>query len=387
MRILHVIGSIDPDEGGPPVIVTRLAAAQASLGHEVHLLTYRSPKMRAYWDHACDVCPGASDVTLHVLPEPTLMEKLMGGAARKAARGLMGQIDVMHNHSVWRAILRVAADEARNAGVPYLILLNGGLDPWSLSQKSTKKKLAMAVSLRKMLNGAAFLHLGNTVEGELIKPLKLTSDTVVIPNGMFLEEVDPLPAPGTFRAGRPELADRPFVLFLSRLHYKKGLDYLADSWALFCKENGEAHLVVAGPDGGAQADFEQRIATAGVQDRVHVVGPLYGVDKFAALVDCACFCLPSRQEGFSVAITEAMAHGAPVVITEGCHRHEVPEAEAGLEVDLDAPQIAQALVTMMGDADLRQTMGRNGRQLIESRFTWPIIARQTIEAYERALAG
>ena len=100
-----------------------------------------------------------------------------------------------------------------------------------------------------------------------------------------------------------DLGGRRYVVFIARLHYKKGLDYLADAFAIVAPQSPDLDLVVAGPDEGAKSDFEDRIRRAGVGKRVHLVGPLYGPDKFAALVDCTCFCLPSRQEGFSVAVT------------------------------------------------------------------------------------
>ncbi|MCC5828284.1 MAG: glycosyltransferase, partial [Phycisphaeraceae bacterium] len=100
-------------------------------------------------------------------------------------------------------------------------------------------------------------------------------------------------------------------------------------------------------------------------------------------VDATCFCLPSHQEGFSIAITEAVACGVPSVITEGCHFPEVQEANAGFVVPLDSKKVAEALLRILGDKELRLTMSNNGRTLIRQRFTWPIIAEQAVKAYQR----
>jgi glycosyltransferase involved in cell wall biosynthesis len=236
-----------------------------------------------------------------------------------------------------------------------------------------------------MLDRAAWLHALNADETQAISLLKLRPPIVELANGVFLDEIRPLPPAGSFYAAYPMLAGKPFILFLSRLHPGKGLNWLAEAFAIVAKEHAEAHLVVAGPDYGAREDFERQIAQAGLGERVHLVGPIYGAAKIAAMVDAACFCLPSEHETFSMAITEAMACGTPVVISRTCHYSEVAEVGAGYVVDLDPRQIADALLRLLANPSLRQQMGDAGKSLIESRFTWPTIAQQSLLAYQRAL--
>jgi glycosyltransferase involved in cell wall biosynthesis len=144
-------------------------------------------------------------------------------------------------------------------------------------------------------------------------------------------------------------------------------------------------LVIAGPDGGAREPFIAQIRQASLENRVHLVGPLYGPDKLAALADATCFCLPSRQEGFSVAITEALACGVPAVISDACHFPEVAEQDAGLVTPLDPAQIAQALLQVLRDPSARSRMGAAGRALVQARYTWPQVARQMAESYQQAV--
>lgn len=386
MKILHVITSLDPAAGGPPMIAARLAAGQASLGHAVRLVTYQSADQNNT-DRALLDMPHFDQVAVSYLPAARGWDCITGADAHQPLACLVEQVDAVHLHSVWDTILRIAANVSRDLNKPYCVLLNGMLDPWCLGQKAIKKKIAFWLAYRRMLNGAAFLHLGNIDERNLIQPLRLTTDTHLIPNGVFLEEIDPPPQPGLFYAKHPELNSQPYILFLSRLHHKKGLDYLAESFIRIASKHPSVQLVVAGPDDrdGSSDNFQELIAQANLSSRVHVIGPVYGRDKYAAMVDAACFCLPSRQEGFSMAITEALACGAPAVISENCHFPQVAEVGAGEVARLNASAVAQALDRVLSDPGLRERMGQAGRQLVAERFTWQKIAAQTIALYEKYL--
>ncbi|MEK6702778.1 MAG: glycosyltransferase, partial [Planctomycetota bacterium] len=117
-------------------------------------------------------------------------------------------------------------------------------------------------------------------------------------------------------------------------------------------------------------------------DRVHFVGSVYGPDKLASFVDCEVFCLPSRQEGFSMAITEALACRKPVVISDQCHFPEVAETRCGYVTPVGAEPTAAALDAALSlPAAEAAAMGERGYELVTSRFTWPKIAERTIEAY------
>jgi len=385
MRIVQLIDTLDPDHGGPPLVAASLASAQAALGHEVRLVSYLTPEREAAINSMLQSIPGIESVAREYMPARTRFERLAGWQARRSLRPWIEQADIVHMHGVWEVVLKVAARMARAAGKPYVIRPCGVLDPYSLSQKATKKRLALRLGCRSMLDGAAFLHTLNADEARLIEPLRLKCPVRVIPNGVFPEAFNALPAEGSFRAQHREvLGDRPFIVFLSRLHHKKGLDYLADAFAHAARDRPEARLVVVGPDEGARGQFLSQLTRLGLQDRVVMAGALYGQNKLAALVDAACFCLPSRQEGFSMAITEAMACGKPVVISEECHFPEVAEHRAGLVLPLDASRFGAAMTQMLSDHERASAMGQAGRALVMSRYIWPAVAAQTIERYVEA---
>jgi len=370
LHIFHVIGSLDPKTGGPPAVVMRLGSAQAAMGHRVSLLCRDTGPARDLVVQSFEQVRGHEAMTLVFGDSPGEPDATLEAA------------DFLHMHGVWEPTLLHCAKQARAAGTPYTVTPHGMLDPWALSQKRLKKKLALLFAFRKMLSRAAFVHMLNDDERRLAKPVGIKAPMRVIPNGIFLDEVDPLPELGRFHAAHPEIGDAPFVLFLSRLHYKKGPDVLADAFAELAKQRDDVRLVVVGPDEGSQASFEASIQRHGVADRVHLLGPVYGPDKYAALVDAACFCLPSRQEGFSIAITEALACGCAVVITDACHFPEVAEVDAGRVVPLDPSRVATGLAEVLADPAEAAAMGQRGRQMVIDRFTWPKVAEMMIEAYE-----
>lgn len=381
-RVLQVVITVLGEHGGIPVICTRLAAAQAAAGAKVGLLAYPVPAgSKSVIENLGDV-PGGKDVTIHQLPPLSKSELYWPRGAQPIVRELMQQYDFVHIHALWEPFQRMVGREAVRAGVPYCVVLHGLLDHWTLAQSKYKKKAALALWTRRLLNEAAFLHVGNTHEREAISRLRLTAKREIIPNGVFLEEFANLPPKGTFYASRPELKGQPYILFLSRVHLKKGLDYLADAFAIVAKQRPDVRLVVAGGDEGYQATFERMIAAHGLTDRTHMVGALYGQQKLAAFNDAACFCLPSRQEGFSIAITESLGCGTPAVVSRDCHYPEVEEVGAGCVTTLDAQSTAEGLLKVLaGD---REAMGARGRELVRSRFNWPAVAETTFEAYRRA---
>jgi glycosyltransferase involved in cell wall biosynthesis len=321
-----------------------------------------------------------------MMPPPGRAERLLARRGRAAVRRLLPTLDFLHLHGVWEPLLKAAAQEAHAAGVPYCFVPSGMLDPWSLSQRRWKKKLALALGYRRALDRAAFLHALNEDEARLIEPLGLRPPCAIIPNGIFPQELEPRPMPGAFRAAHPQLAGRRYIVFVSRLHHKKGLDLLAEAFGRIAEQLPDVDLVVVGPDDGARGPFESAIAGAGLAGRVLLPGPLYGRDKFAALAEAACFCLPSRQEGFSVAILEALAMGIPVVITHACHFPEVERAGAGVLTSLESPDIAAGLLRVLTDTTGAAEMGRRGRELVASRYTWPAVAGICLEAYGRHAA-
>lgn len=383
MKIIHVIDSLDPASGGPALVSISLAAAQAGLGHEVIILHNDRAACAADIAKAHSIIPGADKVQTINLNCPGWFEKITSLKARPHLHQLIEPGSFVHLHGVWEPTLWRAAALAHARGAGYAVRPLSLLHPWQMERHVWLKKIVFWLGARRMLEQASFIHALNRDEVQFVKKYAPKTPIEVIPNGVFMEQFEPWPARGSFYSRHPELKARPYILFLSRLHHQKGLKHLAAAFQKVASEDPEIQLVVAGPDRGEKEPFIRLIAMMGLESRVHLVGPLYGAEKTEALCDAACYCLPSLNEGFSMAVTEALACGLPVVITEQCFFPEVAQAGAGEVVSLDPVGIASALLRILKDPPLRQHMSDAARRLVAERFTWPCIAGQTISVYGR----
>lgn len=365
--------------------MVHLAAAQAALANEVWIITSSHVGQDGHvapW--LCSV-PGWNKINVISYPQTGLAAQMPWQLHAYPLRRIVSACDIVHLHGVWDAILRVAATTARRVGTIYTVSPHGILDPWSLGQKQWKKRLALLLVSRRMLKGAAFLHVLNKDERTSIQALSLPCKTVVIPNGICPDTIAQLPPKGSFYGSHPELGSRPFILFLGRLHYVKGIDYLVNAFAILPMRHRNLDLVIAGPDSGEQHKIEGQVRELGLHGRVHFVGPLYGEKKLAALSDAAVLCAPSRQESFGMSIIEALACKVPVVMSSHCRLDEVAEIGAGEIVDLEPKAISSAISRLISNEQRRAQAGEAGHALIFARFTWPKIAAEMVNAYSHAL--
>jgi glycosyltransferase involved in cell wall biosynthesis len=378
MRILHVTYSLAADQGGPTMVTTRVAAAQAGLGHEVTILTRRS----ATKETPLPEIAGSEKVRIERVEPMGTLAKIRGTDCRSLLRSLIAAHDVVHVHNIWDPILIHAVNEARRQKKPTVLSPHGILTRWALSEKAFKKSIAMNLAYGRAIHRFDRVHALSRFEEEEMRVFGWTKPIGIVPNGVFLSEIDPLPAPGEFRAKHPQLGSDPYILFLSRLHPIKGLPILVDAFQKVLARVPNARLVITGPDFGMQKPIEEQVARLGIADRVHLTGPIFSKDKYAAMVDSSCFCLPSGHEAFSVAIAEAMAARSPVVISEECHFPEAQDAGAGFVVQRTVDGVADGLLKVMSDATKGRAMGEAGRRLIEEKFTWEAVARALVEMYK-----
>jgi len=386
LRIAHISPSVSPTSGGPATVTVRLAAAQAAMGHEVTIVSSLAPEDREMFMAASRNIPHFDQVRLLLTPWTSNLQSRFGRRSLPIFQSLFPFVDLVHIHGVWEPTLLAAATMAHQLKVPYIVRPCGVLDPWSLGQRSFKKKLALALTHKKMLDQASLIHTLNSDEDRLIEPLHITARRTIIPNGVFLDEVDETPSSDALFARFPALRTHPYILFLARLHHKKGLDILAEAFTRIAPLHPNMHLMVAGPDGGAKEGFLREIKAHELGQRVHMPGPLVGTAKATAYRNATCFCLPSRQEGFSLSIIEALAARVPVAISEDCHFPQVRQIGAGRVFPLNAVDAAAALHEILSaPTPAQRRMGDAGRAYVEEFLTWEHVAEMTMDAYTDVL--
>ena len=387
MRILQVVNSLDPVDGGPPTVVLRLSAALAREGAAVTLYSTERSGREAEIASSLQGIPGIDCVRRFSDVCDSAVDRLLGRPAQAFLQRAGADFDLIQAHGLWRPPLHAVLKMANRRSCPYVITPHGMLARWALAQKPWRKQLALLLSWRRLIARSLFVQALTRAEAEDYRQLGIGAPVEVVPNGFFPEEMGELPAAGAFHAAHPELGGQRFILFLARLHYVKRADLLLRAFAKVAKVVPDVRLVLAGPDCGTKSRVEAEVKLLGLQSRVHLPGPLYGPQKYAALVDAVCFCQTSVYETFSMSILEAMAAGLPTVITKGCNFDEVGSSGAGMVVEGDEDSLADALVKMCTDFGTRARAAESARALVLAKYTWPIVAKQMLATCEGRLAA
>jgi glycosyltransferase involved in cell wall biosynthesis len=382
MRILHVISGIDAASGGTASALWGLAAGQAQAGLEVSVASsFRGAPPDGEVQQL-----RARGVQVHLIG-PVYGKLMRCRGLASSLRPLVQACRVVHTHALWEEIQHRAAVLARRYGKPYVMSPHGMLDPWSLRQNALVKKLYLAWRLKADLNRAAAIQFTSATERNLTAPLKLRAPALVVPNGIALHEFADLPPAGFLRRRFPQIGDRPIVLFLSRIHPKKGLDLLIPAFAQVPPAAGV--LVITGPDAdGYQVQVEDMVRAHGLTDRVVFTGPLYGTERIAAYVDARLFVLPSYQENFGIVVIEALAAGVPVLISDQVNIcDDIVHNGVGGVVKCQVDELGAGLQRWLGDEELHRAAARKARPFALSTYDWASIARTSVEAYTRIAQG
>lgn len=367
---LQVLSHVDPQFGGIASSVPQLSqATEAQGGPECPIAGFCDPNEKLPKDARQSVQHYSSHRVRWAL------DHNLRNRFRDSIRASQG----VHIHGVWEPHCNVAAAAARACRRPYIISAHGMLDLWALKHKRVKKAFYAALIEARNLQRAACLRALTLDEVQDYRRVGLTNPVAVVPTGV---EVPAGITGDLFWEMYPQLAGRRIILFLGRVHRKKGLDLLLQAWSRLPKSNDDTHVVIAGPDDGHLPELKQMVEKLGLEQSVTFAGMLQGEQKWSALRAASVFVLPSHSEGFSVAVLEALAMGLPVIITDQCHFPEIVETKCGWTIQPDAAQLEQALREFLAlPPEQAVHMGECGRDLVEKRFRWPVVGKQMADVY------
>jgi len=303
-------------------------------------------------------------------------------------------LDILSTHGLWKYSSVASQRWHRRTGRPYIVHPEGMLESWALQNAGWKKRIAALIYEDRHLRGATCLRALCEAEAQSIRAYGMRNPICVIPNGVDLPDLS-----GTPKLQAPAFAEgRKVLLYLGRLHLKKNVANLVRAWKQILNSHPSARVSwVLAIAGWSQRGYEQELKhlagdldTASTPELVSIafLGPRFGTEKNECYRACDAFIMPSLSEGLPMTVLEAWAYAKPVLMTRECNLPEGFGAEAALQIGTSPEEIAEGLkqVIEMSDDD-RRAMGNRGRNLVETKFSWPRIGEQMCSVYEWVLGG
>jgi glycosyltransferase involved in cell wall biosynthesis len=294
--------------------------------------------------------------------------------------------DIVHIHALFSPVSSLAAAIARTQQIPYILRPLGTLDPADLQKKRQLKQLYAALLEKPNLAGAAAVHFTSDQEAKVSERFGVVTRDCVIPLGV---DLPPVEAPVDIRAELGIPADRPLLLFMSRIDPKKGLDLLLPALEQLVAEGERFHWVIAGTnpqDPLYEQTIRRQIQSSSLANCTTWTGFVTGARKTQLLQTADLFVLPSYYENFGIAVAEAMAAGVPVVISDQVHIWpQIQQAEAGWISACQTAALTQQLRIALHNSAERTRRGANAEAYAKQYYSWNAIAQQVITLYESVL--
>lgn len=379
MKILHVVQSLDPAWGGIARVLPELAAGLAAGGDMCRIATLAGGRY--------GTPPNVSGVEVLKFAAPDASKLGKSSDFNRDIGRLVGEADLAHLHGLWTGQNWAAGKAARKARRPYIITPHSMMMPWAWQRSRLKKKLAGALFEHANLRGAALLHALSHGEADAIRALGFNSRIELVPNGLHTAQFASLPAPDDFIRRFPETRDRRWILFLGRISEQKGIIEAMRGCFDAAAGGKEFQLIVAGNDEfGLQKLLETAVRRKGLEGRVTFTGVLDRPTVLSVLSRTTLLLQPSKSEGLSLSILEAMAAGVPVLISPACNMPEVASHGAGRIVEPERGAISTALKQLFSLTPAELTsMGTRGRDLVRNRFDWSKVLPEYRKMYKSAM--
>lgn len=361
----HVVPSIKEEAAGPSYSVPALAMATARRGRPVTIhasqlreLPEKSVKLRSY-PHFLSRIPIARSL------------RLAPGLKRRLAA--LPDNALVHGHGLWLMPNVISAASGARSGIKVIHAPRGMLGPGALQFSARRKRLFWTLLQKRAMAHVDCWHATSEKEIEDIRNFGLRQPIALIPNGVDVPSTQEQPA----------IPSRKSILFLGRIHPKKGIDTLLRVWKRLQAEIPDWHLEIAGPDDNEYGrQYRAFVQTHSLQ-RVRFLGPLYGEEKDLAYRRASLFVLPTLDENFGLTVAEALVRETPAIVSHGAPWEGLEANDCGWWYPLGEKSLLNTLraATRTDKATLLE-MGKNGRNWISEAFSWTAISRDMDEVYD-----
>jgi len=364
LKIAHFIQSIDISTGGPARSVTHLIEKILSISNN-KILLFSSKSMNPILNKFKN-----NEGVVHFF-------KINWSYNLKFSQDLLKEVNLFHGHGLWQLPVHKMSIISRKSNIPYIITPRGMLEPWSLKQSKCKKKLAMLLFQNKDLKNASCIHATAQMEVENIRKLGFKNPIAMIPNGVNIDE---FPNETPIKINNPKK-----ILFLSRIHKKKGIENLIQAWKLIDIEKRKSWMIEI--VGNGEPDYinmlKKRIFKENLNDQIIIKKPVYGNDKIKLFREASLFVLPSFSENFGIVIAEALASFTPVITTKGTPWMDLQTYKCGWWIEIGVLPLKNNLeeALLKSNTELK-VMALNGRKLIENKYSMEVVSRQMLNLYD-----
>lgn len=367
-RFIHTIPSVSEEASGPSYSVVRLCRSLIDQNFDVTLATLSKELM-------------AGQVTfLKVFPSRFGPKRLGCSPLMRTwleSEGRNGRVSLIHNHSLWMMPNVYPGWVAKKYKVPYIVSPRGTLSKWALTNGSKIKKIFWPLVQRPSMEALTCWHATAESEYRDIRRIGFRQPVAVIPNGIDIPELP-----------EKDRSQNHTLLFLGRIHPKKGLDMLLPAWKKIQDRFPSWRLLIIGPDNGGYLGEIQRFANDLRLQRVKFSGPLYGKDKWTAYRNADLFVLPSYSENFGMAVAEALASGVPAIVSKGAPWEGLDARNAGRWIDINIDALVGCLSELMSyTSETLNKMGQRGRMWMQQEYSWDKIGQKMAETYQYLLNG
>lgn len=360
MKVIHFVAAIDRSLGGVSIYMQLLAKELGKIV-DLHVVTHGSSNPVKI-----------ENATVHYI------DSSLFGGMKRGFMALLDDIrpDVVHVNGCWMPQCALAQRWAQRAGCKVVLTPHGMLEPWIIKRHYYTRKLpALWLYQKRALREAEALVATAESEKDNILRLGYNPNVCVIANGI---DVDGVKMKTSWKRTRR-------IVFLSRVHVKKGIEMLIEAVAKLGNELKTYEVIVAGEgEAGYVEALKDKVAAAGMGDMVRFVGGVYGEDKWNLLRSADVLVLPTFSENFGIVVAEALACGTPVITTKGAPWSDLVEWNCGWWVERSVGSLVDALQAfLMLTDDERERMGRNGRRLVETKYSSRRMADEMFRLYGR----